>query len=229
MCAQRLGPRFTRKFNFIFIKINCIFVPNLKNPTNMDTLPLSSLPKQLLWVRDITGAPNLMILALVGRKLAGDGVFPLAPDEKLTPEVLTPERVNQFMHRYWESLDPVGSSQVAGVYMLKSLYVAYRSIGAFKDHTLAIMIAAQLRGKKNFNLVDTGLEVQKINNSSNLSKIIYHRTSRKLWIQFHSQDWYLYDGVPAKVVQGLLKTRGSIGQYFIKNIRYSYTTTKIED
>lgn len=54
------------------------------------------------------------------------------------------------------------------------------------------------------------------------------RDNDKLTISFNSGNKYIYNGVPAEVIDGLWEAE-SAGSYFYKNIRGQYNTQKVED
>ena len=62
--------------------------------------------------------------------------------------------------------------------------------------------------------------------SSNINSVGYEESSNTLEIEFKSGSVYQYFNVPQEVYNELLQA-GSIGGYFVKNIRDTYRSYKI--
>lgn len=62
--------------------------------------------------------------------------------------------------------------------------------------------------------------------SSSLEEVGYDASARKLTVVFTSKAVYEYDGVPQSVYDELMKSR-SIGSYFSRNIRNTYSYNRI--
>lgn len=64
-------------------------------------------------------------------------------------------------------------------------------------------------------------------NSSNILKIGYNEQLQKLYIQFHNESIYVYDGVPFQIYKQL-SSYPSIGKMFNKIIYKKYIYKKIK-
>jgi len=62
--------------------------------------------------------------------------------------------------------------------------------------------------------------------SSQLSYIGYDKDTQELYVTFIKGDTYKYDNVP-EIVFNEFRNSGSIGKYYLQNIKGKYTSTKV--
>ncbi|MEC7987762.1 MAG: KTSC domain-containing protein [Myxococcota bacterium] len=62
-------------------------------------------------------------------------------------------------------------------------------------------------------------------NSTNLSEVLYHPSTRTMELYFHSGHIYRYIGIPASIFQDLISAP-SAGKFYNQHIRGQYSSLR---